>query len=59
MFNKVTFRCGEGSLIVDLETGEATFKGCNPSKASKAIWEGLKVFFDQYKKDMCGEEGKK
>ena len=57
MANMVTFKCGEGNLVVDLETGEATFDGCNPSKASKAIWEGLKIFFDQYKKDMCSKEG--
>lgn len=49
----VSFSCGEGWINISLETGEATFVNCNPSEASKRIWEGLKPFFEGYKKSIC------
>ena len=43
----ISVKCGEGEIVVDHGTGEATFtEGCDPSKASKALWEGIKSFFD-------------
>lgn len=43
----ISVSCGKGTIEVDYDTGEATFNnGCDPSKASKALWEGIKPFFN-------------
>lgn len=41
----ISVTCGKGRIEVSYDTGEATFTdGCNPSEASKALWEGIKPF---------------
>ena len=43
----ISVKCGEGTIEIDYNTGEASFNnGCDPSKASKALWEGIKPFFN-------------
>lgn len=43
----ISFTCGEGRIEIDYGTGEAIFtEGCNPSEASKEIWEGIRPYFD-------------
>ena len=45
--NAVTFACGTGKIEIDYGTAEAIFtEGCNPSEASKEIWEGIRPYFD-------------
>lgn len=45
--NATSIKCGEGTIDVDYDTGEATFvDGCDPSEASKELWRAIKPFFD-------------
>ena len=51
----MTVTCGKGWIEVSFLTGEAKFIDCEPSEASKALWLGLKPYFERWKKDVCGD----
>jgi len=50
----MTVTCGKGWIEVSFLTGEAKFIDCEPSEASKALWLGLKPYFERWKEDICG-----
>lgn len=51
----LTIQCGEGSINISLKTGEAEFVDCDPDEASKALFEGIKPFFEEWRDEICDE----
>ena len=49
----MTVACGKGRIEVSFLTGEARFVDCDPSEASKALWLGLKPYFEMWKMEIC------
>jgi hypothetical protein len=48
--------CGKGAVRISLKTGIAEFIDCDPDEATKALWNGLKPFFERAIEEKCKEK---